>query len=436
MSKSDRASQPTGANRRQFLMTSSALAVGGMLATGMAAPAVHAGGDDILKIGLIGCGGRGSGAAVDALSADPRTKLVAMGDLFPDRLESSHANLLKVKDLSERVDVPVERRFSGFDAYQKVIDTDVDVVLLCTPPHFRPLQLKAAIAANKHVFAEKPIAVDAPGVRSVLESCALAKEKNRAVVSGLCWRYDAGVKATVEKIQQGAIGDVLTIQSHYLTGGLWKRDRQPEWSDMEFQLRNWLYYTWLSGDHNVEQHVHSLDKAAWVMGDQYPVRAVGSGGRAQRTDPVYGHIFDHHAVVYEFANGSTCYAHTRQQDGCYADVSDLIVGTKGTANLLKNTIQSAEEWKYRQERGARVSMYKAEHEALFASIRSGNPINNGDYMCKSSLMAIMGRMATYTGKAITWDMALNSQEDLSPPAYDWIALPTPAVAVPGRTAFV
>lgn len=435
MLNSETSTAKSQASRRDFLAASSAAAAAGIFAAHAANPsAVHAAGSDVLRVGLVGCGGRGSGAARDALEADKNCQLVAVGDAFVDRLAGAVDSLKKVESIASRIDVPRERQFVGFDAYQHVIDCGVDVVLLCTPPHFRPQHMEYAVKAGKHVFCEKPVAVDAKGVRRVLEASAEAKKKNLAVCSGLCWRYDYGMIDTVKKVQDGLIGDVLAVESHYLASGLWVRRREPSWSDMEWQLRNWLYFTWLSGDHNVEQHVHSLDKVAWLFGDQYPVKAIGSGGRQQRTGAEYGHIYDHHAVVYEFANGARAFSHCRQMDGCAGDVTDFVMGTKGTADLMKFTIKAGGETK--RYRGEKPSMYRAEHEALFSSIRKGEPINNGDYMCKSTLMAIMGRMATYTGKEITWDMALNSQEDLSPPKYDWTTLPTPPVAVPGRTPFI
>lgn len=426
----DSANSPS---RRTFLQTSSATAAGIWLGTAALQTSVHAAGSEVLKVGLVGCGGRGTGAARDTLSADPNTELVAVADVFEDKPASSLANLKKQKEIADRVKVSPDHIFTGFDAYKQLIASEVDVVLLATPPHFRPLQLKAAVEAGKHVFAEKPVAVDAPGVRSVLETAKRAKEKNLALVSGLCWRYDLGVRETVKQIHEGAVGDVIAIQSTYNSGQLWKRPRQDSWSDMEWQLRNWLYFTWLSGDHNVEQHIHSLDKVAWVMGDQYPEAAWGTGGRIQRTEPEYGHIYDHHSVVYEYPNGVRAYSNCRQMDGTYRDVSDLILGTKGQGNLLRNMVLGETKWRYR---GPKPSMYRNEHVEMYQSIRSGSPINNGDYMSRSTLLAIMGRMATYTGQKITWEMALNSKEDLSPPAYDWIDLPVPPVAVPGRTRFV
>jgi predicted dehydrogenase len=243
------------------------------------------------------------------------------------------------------------------------------------------------------------------------------------------------MRETVKRVQDGAVGKIVALQGNYNARGLWRRDRQPGWSDMEWQLRNWLYFTWLSGDHNVEQHVHTLDKLAWVLGDQYPVNCFGLGGRQARTAPEYGNIFDHHAVCYEFPGGVRGFAYTRQQDGTATETEDYVFGSTGTAKLIGHQITGETNWKFRPSRGQKVDMYQQEHNELFASIRSGSPINNGDYMSKSTLMAIMGRMATYTGQVITWEQALNSKEDLTPQAYEFSAMPVPPVAVPGVTKF-
>jgi predicted dehydrogenase len=438
--------RPAPTSRRDFLKTSTAVGAG--LAAGLGAVAnVHAGGSDVIRVGLIGCGsprgGRGRGAAANCVNAGPNVKLVAMADLFKDHLEYTRHDLGKLGP--DKVDVAADRCFVGFDAYQKLLDCkDIDLVILASPPGFRPLHLQAAVAAGKHVFAEKPVGVDAPGVRSVFKSVGEAKKKNLVLVSGLCWRYDAGMRETFGRVHDGAIGEITALQCTYNAHGLWVIPRQPGWSDMEWQVRNWLYFTWLSGDHNVEQHIHSLDKMAWVLKDEYPVKAVGSGGRQVRTAPEYGHIFDHHSVAYEFKNGLKLFSACRQQDGCAADVSDHIFGTKGVCDIdasqFKFSIRphgKGQAWRYRLSPGAKDDgMYQNEHNELIASIRSGKPINNGDYMTKSTLMAIMGRMATYTGQVITWEQALNSEENLSPPEYKFGALPMPPVAKPGVTKFV
>ncbi len=415
--------------RRTFLAQSAA-------ATLTAMGAVHAAGNDTLRVGLIGCGGRGTGAAAQALKADKNVKLVALADAFEDRFTDCWKTLQKDDDVAAKVDVPPERRFVGFEAYRDVIAL-CDVVLLCTPPHFRPLHLKAAVEAGKHVFAEKPVAVDAPGVRSVLASCAAAKAKGLSVVSGLCIRFDAGFREAIARIHDGALGDLVFLQANDYRGGRWAKPRQPDWSDMTYQMRNWYNYTWLSGDFNVEQHVHFLDVCSWAMKETYPVRAVGVGGRQVLTGTEYGHIYDHFSVIYEYANGARLLSTCRQQPKCKNDMSVNMAGTKGSAYLSERTngirFTGAKPWTFD---GPANEMYQVEHDALFASIRSGKPINNGEYMAKSTLLAIMGRMAAYTGQQITWDMALNSKEDLSPSKYDWaVKLKEPPVAMPGETRF-
>jgi predicted dehydrogenase len=431
-------------SRRDFLKTSASATAGAALATSLAGHTnVHAAGSDVIRVGLIGCGsprgGRGRGAAQNCVNAAPGVKLVAMGDLFRDHLEFTRKDLSKLG--RDKIDVPDDRCFVGFDAYEKVLNCkDVDLVILATPPGFRPLHIQAAVAAGKHVFAEKPVGVDAPGVRAVMQACEEAKKKSLSIVSGLCWRYDEGMRDAMQRVHDGAVGDLVAMQCTYNTGGLWMVRRKPEWSDMEWQIRNWLYFTWLSGDHNVEQHIHSLDKMAWAMHDEPPVKATGIGGRQVRTGPEYGHIFDHHCVVYEYANGLRLFSACRQQAGCANDVSDQLVGNKGVCNIdtsrwvtIRNGKTGSASWRSKRLGGG---MYDNEHKELIASIRAGKPINNGNYMTKSTLLAIMGRMATYTGKVITWDMALNSKQDLRPPKYEFGPLPVPPVAKPGHTPFV
>ena len=437
MKSSDVQSHGNPSSRRDFLKTST-VAVGGALAAQLAiGRSAHAAGDDTIKIGLIGCGGRGTGAAMDALQADKNVKLIAMGDAFADRLQNSRAQLQKAaveNNVQDKLAVSDDHCFVGFDAYQKVINSGVDVVLLTTPPHFRPAHLAAAIEAGKHVFCEKPVAVDAPGVRSVLASCEKAKEKGLSVVSGLCYRYHQPKRETIARIHDGAIGDVLALHVTYNTGTLWNHPRQPSWSDMENQMRNWLYYHWLSGDHIVEQHIHSLDKAAWVMKDEPPVQCTAMGGRLVRTGEEFGNAYDHFSCVFEYAGGVKLFASCRQMAGCSIDVNDHIIGSKGSAQLMKATIETKDDkWKYR---GKDANMYQQEHDELFASIRSGKPINNGLFMSRSTMLAILGRMSAYTGQTLTWEKAFNSKEDLSPPKYEWTSLPVAPVAKPGVTQFV
>jgi predicted dehydrogenase len=314
-----------------------------------------------------------------------------------------------------------------------VIDCGVDVVLLATPPHFRPEHLRYAVEAGKHVFVEKPVAVDAPGVRHVEESCRMAAAKGLSIVSGLCWRYDLGVRATMQQIlEEKSIGDVIAIESSYNAGTLWHRGDNPDWSRMEYQIRNWLYYTWLSGDHIAEQAIHSLDKTAWLLGDIQPTRAMGMGGRQQRTGDKWGHIYDHHTVFFEYPNGVRVYFTCRQMDNTTPHVDERVLGTNGQADVLGNkTYDKAGKrtWGYR---GPKPSMYRVEHQEFFQSIRSGDLINNGAYMCNSTMLAIMGRMCTYTGKTLSWDECYNSNVRLGPTEYAWTDVPEPEVAIPGK----
>jgi predicted dehydrogenase len=425
-------------SRREFLKGSAVL--GAAMATGLAGSGAHAAGNGTIRVGLIGCGGRGTGAAEQAMAAGKDVKLVALGDMFRDQLDASRALLRGAG--GDRFDVSDDRCFVGFDAYKQVIDCGVDVVLLATPPGFRPLHLKAAVEAGKHCFVEKPCATDSPGVRSVLDTCAEAKKKNLSIVSGLCWRYHNAMRETVKRLQDGAIGTIQILQCTYNT----QNAKTPipfdpkKWSEMEWQIRNWYYLSWLSGDHNVEQHVHSLDKMAWVLKDEYPVRAFGAGGRQVRTGPECGNIYDHHAVTYEFAHGAKCFSVCRQWDHTPPDVSDYFYGTGGRATLLgtnkRNSwvIEGTTPWRFGRAR--ENNMYQQEHDELFASIRSSNPINDGVFMTKSTLMGIMGRMATYTGEVVTWDVALNSKEDLSPKQYAFGPNPVPPPATPGVTRLV
>ncbi|NNE92393.1 MAG: Gfo/Idh/MocA family oxidoreductase [Verrucomicrobiales bacterium] len=416
-------------NRRQFLTTAASTAVLSQL------PAVHSAGSDALKVGLIGCGGRGAGATDNALKADPNVKLVAMADTFADRLKGSAERLKKLHP--DKFAVDDDHRFVGFDAYRQLLACDVDVVILATPPHFRPEHLAAAVAAGKHAFVEKPVAVDAVGARQVLETCREAKAKGLSIVSGLMLRYSLAMQETMQQIHDGAIGRIISMQANYNIGGLWNHGRQPGWSDMEYQMRNWYYYTWLSGDHIVEQHVHGLDLMAWAMQDQYPVSCFALAGRQARTEPRFGHIYDHFAVCYEYAGGERLFSFCRQQNGTDQNTAPLVFGAEGTADLRRKTTTGGKIWRYSQARnGPKDIPYQLEHDALFRSIRQGEPINNGDYMVKSTMMAIMGRLAGYTGKTVSWEQAWNSKEDLRPPRYEFGDLPIPPVAVPGETKLI
>jgi len=436
------ASPPVGsASRRQFLRKTAALATAGVAASLSLARSAYAAGSDTLRLGLVGCGGRGTGAAVNALDADPGTKVVALADAFPDRVESSLQRLKKSRP--DRVAVDPDHCFAGFDACDKLLASGVDVVLLATPPHFRPMHLAACVAAGKHVFCEKPMAVDAPGVRSVSASCEEAKKKNLSVLAGLCCRHHTGIQETMKRVQDGAIGRIVAVQETYNVAGPWFRNKQrePGWTEMEYQMRNWYPFTWLSGDHNVAQHVHSLAKACWALGDRPPVKAWGLGGRQVRSATTIGNIFDHHAVVYEYSDGVRVYSFCRRQDGCANEVSDQILGTRGRAELIKGVIEGDNPWRYQ---GPKCNMHEAEHVVLFRALRQGKTVNDGSFMTLSTLMAILGRMVTYTGQTITWEQAAGSKESLSPARYAWDAdppiLPEAGggypLAVPGVTRFV
>ena len=294
-------------------------------------PLVHAGGSDLLRVGLVGCGDRGTGAARQALAADSSVQLVAMADAFEDRLQQSLGHLKQDEKAGSKVAVAADRCFVGFDAYQKLLQSGVDVVLLCTPPHFRPMHLQAAVVAGKHIFAEKPVAVDAPGVHSVLESCKLARTKGLSVLSGLCLRYHQGFRETVNRLHDGAAGEITTLLANDYRSGRWAKPKQPSWTEMYYQMRNWYNFTWLSGDFNVEQHVHFLDVCAWIMKEQYPIKAVAMGGRQVLTGNEYGNIYDHFSVVYEYASGARLISNCRQQPGCVNDMSAHVLGTKGKA---------------------------------------------------------------------------------------------------------
>lgn len=413
-------------SRRGFLKASAATAAVGSLAM----PAVHAAGADIIKVALVGCGGRGSGAALNALKADPNVKLVAVCDVFEDR---AHKGLTALKAAAgDKVDVAPDRIFTGFDGYKAAIDS-CDLAILATTPGFRPLHLAYAIGKDKHVFMEKPHATDVAGAKSVIESAKLAKQKGLGLVSGFCYRYDLPKRETLKRIHGGQIGDVLAIHSTYLTGELWYRGDDPKWSEMEKQIRNWYYYTWLSGDFIVEQAIHSIDKAAWVMNGALPVAATALGGRQVRTDPKWGNIFDHFDVVYEYENGAKVFHQCRQINGCVSNVNDHVIGSKGSAQLMRHMVEAGgSRWMYE---GDAPNMYDQEHMELFASIRAGKPLNDGETSAHTTLMAIMGREAAYSGQRITWKQLLASDQKLTPKEYAWGANPQPPVALPGKYKF-
>ncbi|MBI2477404.1 MAG: Gfo/Idh/MocA family oxidoreductase, partial [Planctomycetia bacterium] len=360
-------------SRRGFMKSTAAVAASASLAiNAQIAKTAHAAGDDVLKVGLVGCGGRGRGSAIQALNADPNTRLVSLADTFGDQIENAMAIFTRTADIGSRIDVPTDRRFVGFDSYQQLIDSDVDVVLLATPPHFRPQHLEACVAAGKHVFAEKPVAVDAAGVKRVLAASEAAKKRNLALVSGLCWRYHNTARASIQQVHDGGIGQVVALHSVYNAsrpGKEWPMRREPGWSDMEWQLRNWYWFTWLSGDHIVEQAIHSMDKAAWAMHDEPPASAVSLGGLQARGGAELGTIYDHHSVVYEHANGVKHFHSCRQQPGCANDVSTQIIGSSGVCEVEKGIINNHNGdtvWRFRGDKGR--AMHQVEQDEMFASI--------------------------------------------------------------------
>jgi len=420
-------------SRRTFVKTTTMATAGLVLPRTLSALTPDTASAEVIRIGVIGCGGRGSGAARDVMRAGGEgVQIVAMGDLFPDRLERARANLAKVASEDAMVEkqfkVTPETLFSGFDAYQKVLATDIDMVILATPPGFRPVHLAAAVAAGKHIFMEKPVAVDAAGVRSVIASAAAAKAKNLAIVAGTQRRHDPAYVSVMRRVHDGAIGELTGGEVYWNQGGLWNAARQAGWSDVEWQIRNWLYFTWASGDHIVEQHIHNIDVANWAMG-AHPVRAVGVGGRQWRTDGAYGHIFDHFAIDFEYPNGAHVMSMCRQIDGTANHIGERFVGTRGTTDP-SSRITGPQSFTWA---GEKKNPYVEEHVDLLASIRAGKPLNEGQQVAETTLSAIMGREAAYTGQAIVWDELLNASQDLAPPQTGFGSLAVPPVAMPGTT---
>lgn len=419
-------------NRRLFLKSTGAAVLGSALPLSFVSGKPP--GAKTLKVGLVGCGGRGTGAAVQALSADPDVVLTAMGDVFSDHLEKSYQAI--VEEVGDKVKVSKSHKFIGFDAYRKVIDSGVDVVILTTPPAFRPEQLMAAIDAGKHVFCEKPVAVDAPGVRKVLEAARKAKQKNLSLVSGFTFRYWEPKRELYRRIHQGAIGKVRSVSSTRNGGGLWYKPRQAGWTDMEYQLRNWYYHNWLSGDFLVEMIVHSLDLMSWAFNDQLPVRATGTGGRQVRVEEKYGNIYDHFAIEFEYPEGARGVSFSRQQPGCSNRNTVEIIGTEGDAFIEafgEVRLKGNETWTYK---GDPENPYQIQHNELFAAIRSGKAMNDGEMMANSTMLGILGRMVAYSGQTISWEDAINSNQKLGPAFedYHWdLKYQGPPVAIPGVT---
>jgi len=406
-------------SRRDFLKTgttvaATAAAVGALSTPKLSlAKSAHASGSDTVKIGLVGCGGRGGGAAIQAMNTTSgNVELVAMGDVFADRMEST---LEQAKtEHGEKVRVNEDTSFIGLDAYKSVMDSDADLVILATPPGFRPLHFEAAVDAGKHVFMEKPVAVDAPGIRKVLENGEKASEKNLLVQVGLQRRHERAYRETIDQLQNGIIGDLLFSRVYWNSNGVWERPRKPGDSELTYQMRNWYYFNWLCGDHIVEQHIHNLDVINWLM-DDYPTTAQGQGGRLLRDGVDHGQIFDHHFVEYTYANGHKMFSQCRHMPQCHKDVSEHVVGSKGSADLSSGTIYSPdgkEIFKCGEGPGQRLG-HQQEHHDLFANLAQGVLPNETEYGAKSTMTAIFGRLATYSGVELDWDSAINSNVTLA-----------------------
>ena len=448
--KKESTNEKQSINRRNFVKASS-IAMGGMvLAPSMVAAKAHIDGDDTIKVGLIGCGGRGTGAAVQALSTKQNVKLVAMADAFKDRLDQCYKRITKGEhydpqteeliDMSKRVSVDESTKFVGFDAYKQVIPL-CDVVILTTPPGFRPMHFEAAINAGKHVFMEKPLATDAPGIRKVLEVAEIAKQKKLNVVVGLQRHYQTVYRKWVKLMHEGAIGDIVASNVYWNSGGVWVRERQAGQTEMEYQMRNWYYFNWLCGDHITEQHIHNIDVSNWVKG-AYPVSAYGMGGRRIRTGKDHGEIFDHHFVEFTYEDGTKMSSQCRHWKGTANRVTEAFQGTNGSAPkpgvLLTRSGHAILDHNSKKD----PNPYQVEHDELFEAIAKGEfkfmDTENG---AKSTMTSILGRMATYSGQEVTWDEAMNSDLSLLPPKLSFEANPLVMpndegyypVAVPGVT---
>jgi len=428
--------------RRQFIRTSAAASIAAVAATGVKS---YAAGSDKIRVGLIGCGDRGTGAASQCVFSSRGVELVAMADMFQDKIDHSLARLrtgsggyLYKKIPDDKLKVTKDTCFLGFDAYKRLLACGVDMVILTTPPHFRPMQLRAAIEAGKHVFMEKPVAIDPVGVRSVIESAALARQKGLAIVAGTQQRRMNQYREVMRRVHHGEIGQIVAGQCYWHWGSQdWHIvDRQPGWSDMEWQLRTWPYYTWLSGDHIVEQHLHNLDIINWAIG-AHPTRCMGLGGRQARTGKKYGNIFDHFAVEYEYPDGVRVASMCSQIKGTTHQVGERLVGTKGSSftDRSQGYIEGKNAYQYD---GPVISALVKEHADLIAGIRNGRVLNEGKRVAESTLTAIMGRMSAYTGRALQWDWVMNASKlELKPPKYELGGpLPVNPVAIPGQTRLV
>jgi predicted dehydrogenase len=435
-------------SRREFLTTTAA--AGTAIAAGLAhVPFVHAAGSDTIQIGLIGCGGRGSQAAENALSAAPNVKVIAIGDVFNFRVKDCKRNLTRFVDKDEvckkngnSIDLPDDRCYVGLDAYEKVINTPgVNYVILATPPGFRPMCLQAAVAAGKNIFTEKPVGVDGPGIRKVLAAYDEAQKKGLCIAAGTQRRHQLGYLETMKQIHDGAIGDITALRCYWNNQGIWFRprkeleDKGEKTSDLAFQLHNWYHFVWTCGDHIVEQHVHNLDVCNWAM-KTHPIKATGGGGRNCRPagEPQeVGHIFDVFSIDFEYPDGIHMFSMCQHIPSCTNNVSEALVGTKGKCQVDHYTINGKRVVSKEQTDNA-TNPYVQEHTDLIESIRSGKPINELKNVAESTLTAILGRMSTYSGRTVTWDQALNSKHDTMPEQLSWdMKIDVPAVAIPGKT---
>jgi predicted dehydrogenase len=413
-------------SRRDFLKASAV----SLAAAGVAAP-VYAAGSDTIRVGIIGCGGQGTRDLISCVKSSPGVQIVAMGDLFEDRLQES---LQKIKtEVPDAVKVTPDKCFVGWDAAQKVLGTDVHMVLLTTPPHFRALYLQAAVDAGKHVFMEKPAGVDPKQIRSIIKTAELARQKKLSLVAGTQRRHSKKYQEIMRRIHDGQIGEIVAAQAYWNGGdmlGYWKWWDKENRSDVEWQLRSWPWFTWTSGDHIVEQHVHNLDVINWAL-QGHPEQCIGMGGRAVRN---LGNIWDHFAVEFEYAKGVRVESLCRQINGCTDRIAERVVGTKGYADVDRGVIEGEKPFRYT---GPDPDHYVQEMADLIASIRTGTPINEGRQVAESTMNAIMGRMSAYTGRALKWDWAMTASKlDLTPPKYDWVAFPVEPVAVPGKTQLI
>src|SRR5215204_2133038 len=431
-------------SRRDFVKNSTLLA-GGLLAAPLFSNAnFFSGSDDVIKVALVGCGGRGTGAALQALLSKQNVKLIAMADAFRDRLDNCLKRIKSDDEASaiqDKIDVPEERKFVGFDAYLKAIPL-ADVVILATPPGFRPIHFEEAIKQNKHVFMEKPVATDPAGIKRVLAAAEIAKRKKLNVVVGLQRHYQNSYKELYKRKDQ--IGDITSAQAWWNNDGVWVRKRQYNQTEMEYQMRNWYYFVWLCGDHICEQHIHNIDVINWFK-NGYPVKAQGMGGRQVRKGKDYGEIFDHHYVEFQYADGSILNSQCRHIPGTMSKVDELLIGTKGKIRAGAANIKDAKgKVLYQFDKKTENNPYQTEHDELFAAIAKGQyKFADAELGAMSSMTSILGRMATYSGQVMEWDAALNSGLDLQPKSYDWNAMPPNvpneegfyAVATPGVTKY-